>query len=199
MYCYDIPLVLLYLTFLFVSDGFTIVILFPADCSKWGVLLLFPVMQTTLHLFSGNTHSAGGLVNVNANTNQQTKTKEHNMDPPEGQSHYTCSVCPLFCLEFPLGHIMTASHFSFKGPQRLSSFGCKSTAGNGTHWGSEDSRILHQICQEKSRNCKKGLRSHRYRALFDLCCLLIEPPPPPHTHTHVASLPFIAKCEQFNP
>lgn len=29
------------------------------------------------------------------------------------QRHYTCSVCPLFWLELPLGHIMTASHFSF--------------------------------------------------------------------------------------
>lgn len=34
------------------------------------------------------------------------------------QRHYTCSVCPLFWLELPLGHIMTASHFSLKSPQK---------------------------------------------------------------------------------
>lgn len=68
------------------------------------------------------------LVNVNANTNQQTKTKEHNMDPSLSQSHYTCCVCPLLWLELPLGHIMTASHFSLKGPLKLSAFGWKSTS-----------------------------------------------------------------------
>lgn len=72
------------------------------------------------------------LVNVNANTNQQTKTKEHNMDPSRSQSHYTCSVCPLFWLELSLGHIMTASHFSLKGPLKLSVFGWKSTSLSGS-------------------------------------------------------------------
>lgn len=108
---------------LFVSGTFAIVILFPADCSKGSTLLLFPATQTTLHVLSGNTHSAESWFNVNANTNQQTKTKEHNMDPSLSQSHYTRSVCPLFWLKLPLGHIMTTSHFSLKGPWKLSAFG----------------------------------------------------------------------------
>lgn len=67
------------------------------------------------------------LVNVNANTNQQTKTKEHNMDPSLSQSHYTFTVCPLLWLELPLGHIMIASQFSLKGLQKLSALGWKTT------------------------------------------------------------------------
>ena len=101
----------------------------PGRLQQGSTPLSFPVTQTTLHVLSVNTHSAGReLVNVNANTNQQTKTKEPNMDPSLSQSHYTCSVCPLFWLELPLGHIMTASHFSLKGPWRLSAFGWKSTS-----------------------------------------------------------------------
>ena len=40
---------------------------------------------------------SGELVNVNANTNQQTKTKEHNMDPSLGPEplHSLCLPSPL--------------------------------------------------------------------------------------------------------
>ena len=177
--------------YLFVCFGWVYYCYFiPSRPQRGGgrILLLFPAMQTTLHLLSANTHSPGGLVNVNANTNQQTKTKEHNMDPSKGQSHYTFSVCPLFCLELPLGHIMTASHFSLKGPHRLPPLAVKVQLETELV-----AQKIQEFCSKSVRKKVAIVKKDSDPVVISLCLTCAAssknpkpPTPTTHTHTHTS-------------
>lgn len=105
----DIPLLLFSVClFVCVSDSFTIVTLFPADSAG--------KHATSISCHPGSiTRAECVWIHIQQRTGQ-CKCKHQPTHQNKGaqyaslcQSPYTCSICPLFWLESPLGHIMAAS------------------------------------------------------------------------------------------
>lgn len=112
--CIDPPVTSHSCSFLFVclfvcvSDSFTIVTLFPADSAG--------KHATSISCHPGSiTRAECVWIHIQQRTGQ-CKCKHQPTHQNKGaqyaslcQSPYTCSICPLFWLESPLGHIMAAS------------------------------------------------------------------------------------------